>query len=391
MRIDAPKIILRNNELVYTVQVHFANNLEVLWYSVDAKYADIVSNRSDAALLGLLIPAMAKAEDIYIDGEISEKLYFNLSGRYQTILKSIIPSLQIVKIYPSLIKSSNEQASGVATGFSAGVDSFSVLADHFYSSSLPGYQVTHLLFNNVGSHGKGSKGHDVFKKSYASLKEHADKTGLPFVYVDSNLDSFYKGLGFQQTHTPRNTSVALLLQKGIGKYLYASTFGYNNIFVGKTYDMAYSDAITLPLMSTEVLDAVSVGSEYSRVEKTLMVAELEASYNALDVCVNPNGSTFRNCSTCWKCKRTLLTFEIAGVIDRYKNVFDLKAYQNGNTRSNFIAEVISSKDPLLNEIVTYSRNQNYRLPFYSHVLAKTGIPSLVKGLKKVKRKFSQNK
>jgi hypothetical protein len=114
--------------------------------------------------------------------------------------------------------------------------------------------------------------------------------------VNSNVDAFYgKGLGNQQTHTLRNASVALLLQGGIGRYLYASSYNFKNVFVGATYSMAYSDTIALPLLSTEVLDAISVGSEYTRIEKTLRVAEIPDSYGTLDVCVSPKKAG--NCST----------------------------------------------------------------------------------------------
>src|SRR5690606_21978448 len=123
------------------------------------KYGELVSDRSDAALVALLIPAMVLGEDIYLDGEVSEKLLYNLSYRVQKIVKSLIPRLTIVKIYPSKINSNQFNAKGVATGFSAGIDSFSVLADHYYHSTSQNYTITHLLFNNVGSHGSGKNGY----------------------------------------------------------------------------------------------------------------------------------------------------------------------------------------------------------------------------------------
>ncbi len=146
--------------------------------------------------------------------------------------------------------------------------------------------------------------------------------------------------------------------------------------------MAYSDAITLPLISTEVLDAFSVGSEYTRVEKTLIVGNITHSYAALDVCVNPSLSINGNCSVCWKCRRTLLTFEIAGIIDKYKHVFDLKAYNQKTRRKEFIADAINSKDPLLKEIIIYAKHQDYKFSTSSRFLAKfRTLTYLLKSLK----------
>jgi len=158
-------------------------------------------------------------------------------------------------------------------------------------------------------------------------------------------------------------SVALLLQNGIGRFMYASTFDYTKIALGPTYDSAYSDPIQLPMLSTQAMDMLSVGSEYTRVQKTMAVADLEESHRSLDVCVRGAG----NCSTCWKCMRTLLTLEIGGVLDRYSDSFDLDAYQK--RRSAYIGSMLRSRDPLLREIVQFARKRGYRIPIKSRVSA----------------------
>jgi hypothetical protein len=368
MKIGAPELVQENGNLRYQVPVDGSEGSETLWYSLSAEYADLVSQRSDAALVALLIPAMARGEDIHLAGPISEKLYYNLSGPYQRILQSVIPSLRPIRIYPVDVQTGTQRASGVATGFSAGIDSFSVLADHYYGDVPAGFRVTHLLYNNVGAHvaGAGRDPDQVFQERYSQLKPYVEEQiGLPFIAVSSNLTTFYSGFSFQKTHTPRNTSVALLLQQGIGRYLYASTYHYEKIFVGSTYDMAYSDPITLPLLSTETLEAFSAGSQYTRVEKTLKVAEIEDSYRLLDVCVYM-GNTRRNCSTCEKCLRTLLTLEIAGVLDRYQDAFDLDAYRR--VRDSYIIRVHKRNDPFSREIVQFARFRNFNLPPYLRFL-----------------------
>lgn len=54
------------------------------------------------------------------------------------------------------------------------------------------------------------------------MRPAADRIGLPFVAVDSNLMAFYKSLAFKDTYTLRNVTVALLLQAGIGRSFHAA-------------------------------------------------------------------------------------------------------------------------------------------------------------------------
>ena len=161
-------------------------------------------------------------------------------------------------------------------------------------------------------------------------------------------------MDFEQTHTPRNVSGVLILQKLFGKYLYASTFKYEECFVGPSYDMAYSDPFAVHLLSSETLECLSTGSQYSRVEKTARVAEMEPSFRYLDICA---ASHTGNCSICWKCARTLLTFEILGKLDLYNRMFDLKAYDQ--IRNRYIVGILRSKDPLLREVVQLAKEKNF--------------------------------
>lgn len=359
--ISKPEIIYENGEVRYCVNVRFSDRSESLWYTLSEEHGDLISERSDAPLTALLILAMARNEDIYVEGIVSEKLYHNLSGLYQSLLQNMIPSLKLrrVNIYPAEVQPAYMSGSGIATGFSGGFDSFCVLADHWYTDTpKEGLRLTHLLFNNVGAHGYGGNGRRLFRERYARVKPAADRIGLPFIAVDSNINDFYKMFSYQQTYTPRNASVGLLLQRGIGHYLYASTFHYKDLFIGPSYDMALSDPIALSLLSTEAIDIRSVGSEYTRVEKILRVAEIEDSHSALTVCTRDDKAV--NCSVCWKCKQALLTLEIAGLLDRYSEIFDLDAYRR--VRDSYIAEVLRSEDPLLREVAVFARERKFQTP-----------------------------
>jgi len=362
MIIDPLSKKINGKDLFLEYKVDFSQKTEILCYSIDVKYDKFISELLDGPLIALLIPAMALGEDIYINGSISERIFYNLSKTGQRLLKQIIPSLKLINIYPKEIESNSQRASGVATGFSGGVDSFCLLDDHFFSKVPEGYKITHLLFNNVGSHGR--KNERLFEDRYRKSKTVADQIGLPLLKVNSNIDKFYDGYGFQLTHSLRNVSIPLILQNGIGRFLYASTFDFRHIHVEPTYDIAYVDPILLPLLSTEVLDIISSGSEYTRVEKTVKVAKINSTYDSLDVCVDRKSAG--NCSKCWKCMRTMLTLDIAGFLDQYSKVFDKSIYMK--ERTSYIAKILFSNDPLLEEIVQFAKEKEYVFPFKSYIL-----------------------
>ena len=363
MIIHSPIILEDGDDVVYEVRIEFQGEVYTLWYRLCNRYTDFVTQLLDPAVVALIIPAMAARENITLSGSISERLLYYLSGPYQSVLMSIIPSLDRIEIIPDDIVRPMEKAPGVLTGFSGGIDSFCVLADHYFAANvLKGFRITHLSFNNVGSHGKGAQA--LFRKRYERLVPAAERIGLPFISIDSNLDMFYRmfdNLNFQMTHTPRNASVALLLQGGVGRYLYASAFSFEHVHLRQANAMGYSDLVTLPMLSTDATDVFSVGSQYSRVEKTMHVAAIPDSYDSLDICVNDKGGG--NCSVCSKCMRTLLTLEIGEVLDKYNGVFDIDAYFG--KRCEYIQSVLKSNDPLLIEIVNFAEDRRVQLAEYS--------------------------
>lgn len=355
MHISHPKIYANQGQAVYNVKVNWHGGNRILWFSVEQRFGDLFTDLSDGPVVALLIPAMAGGESIEVEGKVSGRLHHYLSGAYQRVLRHELPDLRHVAIKAETLCMGRQRAGGVATGFSGGVDSYCVLADYHHGSVPAGMRLTHLLFNNVGSHGLG--GERLFRERADKTEKAVKRVGLPFVRVNSNLDTFYgPGLSFQQTHTPRNVSVALLLQHGLGRFYYASAYSYSDVSVGPSEGMGSSDAIVLPLLSTDSLDAISVGGEYTRIEKTLRVAELADSYDTLDVCQRPERAG--NCSTCPKCLRTLLTLEIAGLLDRYAPSFDLEPYRK--SRDDYIRQVVVGSDPYAREIVRFAKERGFR-------------------------------
>jgi len=355
MRIGSPELV--NDSQISTI-VEYSQGKVRLWYSVDQEYSEfLTTENADAFLLGLLILAMEHNENIYIDGMISERLFYHLTHYLMKILTLLIPSLHQIKIFPKELNSGKitQVQNGVATGFSGGIDSFCTFIDHFIEKIPTSYKITHLVFNNVGSHGAG--GQELFRKRYQRLLKFAQEYELPFIKIDSNLHQILK-LNFQNTHTTRNVSAVLLFQKLVGKYFYASAHKYEDCIIKESPDGAVIDPAAIHLLSTETTEFISTGCQYSRVEKTIKVSEFEPSYRYLDVCVHAVNRA-ENCSQCWKCARTLLTLEILGKHKLYTKVFDLEKF--AKIRSSYIKSLKQNQNPLAQEVIALAVARNYDL------------------------------
>jgi len=364
MRIGAPTISKRSDEFVCSFPVFTGRDARLLSYSVQSEYESFLSPIADAALVALLVPAMARGQDIHLETPASERLVKSLSGAAQSVLCAVMPKLKRVAIVAEGgFAPNHKRADGVATGFSGGIDSYCTLADYHYGNPAPSNRLTHLTFHCVGS---ATEGGANFAERYFRLSPITERTKLPFVSVHSNLHEFYsRELGFQQTHTMRNASVPLLLQNGIGRFFYSATYPYQDVFVRPTHDIAHADPLLLPLLSTDALDLVSAGSEYDRVEKTLKVADIADAWDSLDVCFRTNGS---NCSNCAKCKRTMLTLDIAGKLDRF-SVFDVAHYRKNKFRY-FGAALRADADVFFRDVIEFAKRENYPIPRVSYVWAR---------------------
>lgn len=361
MRLGQAKLQTADGSVKHFSKMAFARkDVRPLWFSVPREFADMLSERSDAPLLAALIPAMRRGGNLHVRGPLTDELYYAVAGEFQDLLLNLLPRLRRVNILPEeLLPADQARPQGVATGFSAGVDSWQVLAEYYFRENIPdSRRVTHLLYNNLGSHGRG--GSEVYLKRLESVRTVAEEIGLPLIPVDTNLADLYGGMMFRRTHTPRNASVAVLLGGGLGQFYYASAYHVKDVGVkrlGKQDGIAKADPIALPALSTNTLTLRSVGGPYGRVAKTLQMAEVELSQRFLDVCISPRGD-YQNCTRCWKCRRTALTLDIAGLLPRYEKVFDLDHWQQSRAWAWRWAQ--RQRDSLLEkEVVAFGQKHEY--------------------------------
>lgn len=372
-----PTIDVDGRRAVWTARIEHPAMPESLWFSLPAQFAGMVSERLDAALLALTIPALRLQAPLHLHGTVTDELFhqhtelqhlFNLAGHGR----------RPVELHAAELSPVTERAPGVATGFSAGVDSFAVLAQEFYGRATPASRrVTHLLFNNVGSH-YGSAAQSAGAPSSAEAlpgqralwsarlgqaKQVADKIGLPIVDVDSNVPQISVcRSGFLESHTPRNAAVAHLLSGGIGMWYYASGSTYPHVRAGDVSGrgLARMDPLILPLMSTSSLSARASGTHLRRVDKTALIADLPHAQEHLDVCVAADDGT--NCSSCAKCLRTLAALDFLGKLDLFSTRFDTRRWSAH--RDGYLEGVVASRghDAFSRELVDFAGEQGVRLP-----------------------------
>lgn len=340
----------------------------ILWFEVPAIYENFVAKNSDFVAVALLPAAMIEGVDLEIQGEVSELLLYNLNRYVQPLIKVAYPDWRAIEIRATPVAMHKQRPAGVLTGFSAGVDSLSVLENYWAREDVPErVRITHLVNNNVGSF--QFSGSSAWSKRQAVLEPVARDIGLPLLAINSNLQDFYPDdLLFKHFHTFANAAVAHLLSDGIGRFLYASAYSYAEVHrAGRQapLNIAHLDGLLLPLMSTDSLSLQSADPELSRVDKTVAVAAGKY-WEYLDVCTSRNPDRVTNCSRCEKCLRTLITIEIAGKIHKHLGfTFDERPYKA--RRIIAMASVLNANDDLSLSIKHFAKLRDFKWPIFSHI------------------------
>ncbi|WP_353827017.1 hypothetical protein [Agromyces sp. SYSU T0242] len=320
--IGPPEVRSREGRTIVSFRLSGLDGADRLRFSVPDSAAGFLEERADAAVLALLMPAMRLRRDLLVEGPVTDELLWSLRHDVPVILRGVRPELSTIDIEAADTVRAGPRGDAVVTAYSAGVDSYATLARHHFADDVPdALRVTHLLYNDVGSHGRGDRGRELHGRRLARIRQGAATMGLPLIDVDSDLDDLHlaPGLGFQQTHTMRNAAIAHLLAGGVRLFLYASSVPYRDMAIAPVYDLSYADPMLLPALSTEALTLRSSGADLDRAQKTALVAQVPHSYDRLDVCTESVDGT--NCSNCWKCRRTILTLDLLGALDRYRGVF----------------------------------------------------------------------
>ncbi len=272
---------------------------QTLWFKTDAP----VTPNADAVLPTCLLPAVLWGGTLDIDAPISPRL-LRCQTEFQAIQRmwshgwsyGLLPLAEIDVRAPARAPAPPAAGRGVATFFSGGVDSWSVV------SQYP--EVTHLVF---------VRGLDLVERPTAfvddverRLRTAAAALGKTLYVVDTNVRELSdRLLPWNVYFASPLAAVALLLAPLFERMLitgdtdYATTVGHG------------VDPLVDHLWSTEELEIAHACGRFSRVERTGLIADDPVAQQALRVCWENLDGAY-NCGRCRKCLATTITLEALG-------------------------------------------------------------------------------
>jgi len=394
IKIGIPEIESKDGKT--TLRAFVTNEVEGvnkwMWFTSDEENGKFFCPEvADAFVLPMILRAVTTHQDIIVDASMSEKLYYNLND---SVLYAVTKAYEkksgkqhndIVRIICNNLVSQNYSPFAVGTGCSLGVDSFTVVKHHFLTNDCPSsYKITHLTLFNAGAFGsrdvEGAR--RSFEKEKNTTKNIADYLGLPFVWVDSNVRSFFPELSFDYCVEYLNMSIVLSMQKLWKKYIYASAYPVDS-FSFDISEPAFYAPYLLPHLSTESTELVLGSMNMNRSDKVNYISTDKIVQEKLNVCLkeqiinNPNipesekyRGQYLNCGRCKKCLRTLLQLDILGRTNDFRGIFDLEEWNK--KKEHFIADVIYGRNSnyFMNDLYCSMIEHNYSIPPFSMRLAK---------------------
>lgn len=292
-----------------------------IWY----KTSHSINETSDIFLIAALVPSMKAGEDIFIEGNISGKLYNSLD-KIQDEYITYHPYLRKVKINANINNYIHVKEDSVTASF------FTCGADSFYTLLKHESEINKIVYVH---------GFDVwlYEENFRSLmldhlREVSKCFGKELVEVETNLHEFSDHfMNWDFYHCNALSSVAVLLSSDINK-IYLGSAIQSRKFLG----WCVSDIDKL--FSTEQIEIIPDGFESSRLEKIKYIASNNVVLDHLRVCIERASGNY-NCSKCEKCIRSMIPLYICGSLDKCKT-FSLK-----EPLANLISKIKIENDNVL--------------------------------------------
>ena len=325
IKIGKPQVNSDATTATLFVDITIDDICKEVWFRVDKKFEDYLCyERGDAYVIAVLNYAMRNHHDIVSEAPLTEDLYYNIDKYLVDAIAQYNKDFYRPNITADVASEALPCAGAVGTGISCGVDSLHALACQT-AMKFKRHNITHLTFNNVGSHGEGEYAEQLYQARLERPRAFAKEYGFEIVASDSNLQNVIKQDHFK-SHTYSSIFAVYCLQKLYSVYYYASA-GYKYAeftLEDKPQDCPGSyEMLSLPLFSTHNLRVYSEGEGMSRMTKLKSVVNYAPSYKYLNVCLKEGD----NCGKCEKCVRTLLGIDALGMIDKYGEVFDIDYYR----------------------------------------------------------------
>lgn len=327
-----PELTIEKDKAVVTCEVLIDNKKKEIFYEIDKKYKDYLClDRSDAFIISAIHYAMKHHHDITCDIPLTSSIYHNLTTYLIPTLAKHSDNLSEIRLNVPVTEEPVKTKGATGTGISCGVDSMHVLKNYL-NPECKDMKLDYLCLNNVGSFKAYAKKYEGIGANQARnfLIEKATKVAkevnLPLIITNSNIHKIFNDLYFR-VHTYSNMFSVFMLQKLFSKYFYASSgwdLGHFDVCDTKTLDSAEYELLIFNVLNTSTLKIYSEGSEKTRLEKTIDIADYDIARKNLHVCIKDGV----NCGTCLKCRRTILALDSINKLNNFKDVFDVEYYKN---------------------------------------------------------------
>lgn len=317
MIIHQPTIKNHHGDVILSSRIEFENPLSTLpqnlWFSFPEIYAPYISDRGEAFLLSMLVPALYFNEDIDVRGDISPLMADNIL-EYIKIYRQFKSAPHHIDINFDKISEHRFAATphAVVTPFSGGIDSMYTVWAH-----LPERELSE---NENLTHGIIIQGFDTFlyEQEYFNwvvqqYEEFLHSINLQLIQASTNLRQFSQyRIDWLVHHNPALKSFPFALGKLVARFYQPSTEGVMVNVIGD------------PLLSVESLQVSVHGAEMTRVEKIEKINAWKKHHHTVRVCIGDNKVVGQlNCQTCEKCLRTMISVQLAGVESSFPG-FDYK-------------------------------------------------------------------
>lgn len=323
--------------------VEIDGQTKTLWCETSEKYEDYLLKERADAFLSVIVPyAMRTGRNIICRAPVTEQFLHNLTEVLIPQLSTYDPRLHRSTIIATGDSSRITNGDGRATGMSCGVDSF-YAASLYTSSKFSSMNLTHLY---VGNYLYGNGG-----EIYTRAALVADEMELPLVETTTNINSEL-ALPHLPTHFFKTMFGVLALRKLFQTYYYATTqdFSHFELHGNGSKDTAYIELLLLYVFSCADFQVITGGVKSERAEKTKALASFGPALRHLNVCMNPHATS--NCGTCGKCRRTLVTLDCFGLLDKFKDVFPVDEYRS-NRFENFVYLMSHKKSTYLADVYAH--------------------------------------
>ena len=366
------RISNNDDKSTLTFDLKIGDNNHSLYFSVDKKYGEYLCGEIADGVLTILLPFAVKNNyDIVSAIPVSEEILYNFNWHFLPQV-AVCNKIDIPQIKIETVKT-DYKPFAVSTGISCGVDSFTTLKEYTVECKYDDYKLTHLAFFENGAHHLGINGFsEEQKKCYEEQKEFVlkfcEQYNYEVVIVESNINEVlskaFENDAFEHTHTFRNIGIVLQMQKLFKIYYYSSAWNLDVFNVDITRSPARYEKYLFSILTTKNTRIYSSNKAMTRLEKTEYILDFEQSYDNLLVCYMGG----HNCGKCGKCIRTMITLDMLGKLELYKNSFDVEYYKKN--KPIILSRIYAKKhfDPFMKELHKYAKSTGYKIPLFSKVL-----------------------